>query len=138
MLRRPPRSTLFPYTTLFRSDHIQTIEEIGAKVSLLDLDVQAFVGCSDQSDVDRDRSATADWFETLLFQHTQNFRLHLRTHVANFVEKDRRAVGELKLAFLRGSRTGERAFHMSEEFRFDQLLGNGCGIYLDERSGGAQ
>src|SRR3712207_9263263 len=23
MIRRPPRSTLFPYTTLFRSDHIQ-------------------------------------------------------------------------------------------------------------------
>src|SRR5258708_23036998 len=24
MIRRPPRSTLFPYTTLFRSNHIQT------------------------------------------------------------------------------------------------------------------
>src|SRR5688572_32695482 len=24
MLRRPPRSTLFPYTTLFRSDHEET------------------------------------------------------------------------------------------------------------------
>src|SRR5262245_64716370 len=23
MIRRPPRSTLFPYTTLFRSDHIE-------------------------------------------------------------------------------------------------------------------
>src|SRR5438874_13344363 len=26
MIRRPPRSTLFPYTTLFRSDHIETNE----------------------------------------------------------------------------------------------------------------
>src|SRR2546430_10055620 len=25
MIRRPPRSTLFPYTTLFRSDDIETI-----------------------------------------------------------------------------------------------------------------
>src|SRR3712207_7794449 len=25
MIRRPPRSTLFPYTTLFRSDHAQTL-----------------------------------------------------------------------------------------------------------------
>src|SRR3712207_7262901 len=24
MIRRPPRSTLFPYTTLFRSDHLGT------------------------------------------------------------------------------------------------------------------
>src|SRR2546426_12741820 len=35
MIRRPPRSTLFPYTTLFRSDHLAgqkdavAIEEIG-------------------------------------------------------------------------------------------------------------
>src|SRR5690349_22745306 len=25
MLRRPPRSTLFPYTTLFRSGHVATV-----------------------------------------------------------------------------------------------------------------
>src|SRR5256885_6823105 len=25
MIRRPPRSTLFPYTTLFRSDHAATL-----------------------------------------------------------------------------------------------------------------
>src|SRR3989442_11443474 len=27
MIRRPPRSTLFPYTTLFRSPKVQTIED---------------------------------------------------------------------------------------------------------------
>src|SRR5258705_1023116 len=25
MIRRPPRSTLFPYTTLFRSDHVRGV-----------------------------------------------------------------------------------------------------------------
>src|SRR5438445_1610290 len=35
MIRRPPRSTLFPYTTLFRSDsllvlgHLQTLLDVG-------------------------------------------------------------------------------------------------------------
>jgi len=29
MIRRPPRSTLFPYTTLFRSDEIRPIQEEG-------------------------------------------------------------------------------------------------------------
>src|SRR5688572_32192310 len=29
MLRRPPRSTLFPYTTLFRSDRCQQAEKCG-------------------------------------------------------------------------------------------------------------
>src|SRR2546430_7597809 len=27
MIRRPPRSTLFPYTTLFRSGHLQAVGE---------------------------------------------------------------------------------------------------------------
>src|SRR2546430_9259435 len=29
MIRRPPRSTLFPYTTLFRSNGIRTVERGG-------------------------------------------------------------------------------------------------------------
>src|SRR3712207_7053768 len=31
MIRRPPRSTLFPYTTLFRSDHGEGFDEHGLK-----------------------------------------------------------------------------------------------------------
>src|SRR5690242_21942460 len=37
MIRRPPRSTLFPYTTLFRSDH-HVVIEINASPSRLDMD----------------------------------------------------------------------------------------------------
>src|SRR3712207_8106800 len=29
MIRRPPRSTLFPYTTLFRSDQLRTPDGVG-------------------------------------------------------------------------------------------------------------
>src|SRR5687768_17948749 len=35
MIRRPPRSTLFPYTTLFRSVHIP-MEQIPSRVTELD------------------------------------------------------------------------------------------------------
>ena len=39
MIRRPPRSTLFPYTTLFRSSviHIQILFNIGALADCLDI-----------------------------------------------------------------------------------------------------
>src|SRR3989442_5849631 len=30
MIRRPPRSTLFPYTTLFRSRRVRVLQPIGA------------------------------------------------------------------------------------------------------------
>src|SRR5689334_23819166 len=33
MIRRPPRSTLFPYTTLFRSQHNFVMDETGALLS---------------------------------------------------------------------------------------------------------
>src|SRR5690242_21423540 len=31
MFRRPPRPTLFPYTTLFRSSDVSTTKQLGAK-----------------------------------------------------------------------------------------------------------
>src|SRR3712207_8014181 len=33
MIRRPPRSTLFPYTTLFRSSYTELAERVGLSVS---------------------------------------------------------------------------------------------------------
>src|SRR2546427_3347309 len=36
MIRRPPRSTLFPYTTLFRSLDVLLKDELGALVRLFD------------------------------------------------------------------------------------------------------
>src|SRR5256885_14995338 len=34
MIRRPPRSTLFPYTTLFRSEQAAELKEVGAGLQL--------------------------------------------------------------------------------------------------------
>src|SRR5256886_15980680 len=34
MIRRPPRSTLFPYTTLFRSDVVQTAPRAPQRVAM--------------------------------------------------------------------------------------------------------
>src|SRR5947207_12613809 len=42
MIRRPPRSTLFPYTTLFRSSH----PDHPAKWSATDLAEAHWLGCS--------------------------------------------------------------------------------------------
>src|SRR6266496_4832259 len=40
MIRRPPRSTLFPYTTLFRSPPVD-VDATGARAPRLDASVQA-------------------------------------------------------------------------------------------------
>src|SRR5260221_972078 len=38
MIRRPPRSTLFPYTTLFRSDAAHDQSHLGARLRFATLD----------------------------------------------------------------------------------------------------
>src|SRR5258705_10190151 len=35
MIRRPPRSTLFPYTTLFRSQHLNNSQVLASRSSIL-------------------------------------------------------------------------------------------------------
>src|SRR2546430_7143502 len=39
MIRRPPRSTLFPYTTLFRSDLAQEVIERDRQVNAYDVEI---------------------------------------------------------------------------------------------------
>src|SRR5256885_11887700 len=48
MIRRPPRSTLFPYTTLFRSGHYgRGSESIGIWASPIVSDGKIYIGASD-------------------------------------------------------------------------------------------
>src|ERR1039457_6430017 len=45
MIRRPPRSTLFPYTTLFRSEDAEGKTEIAEHTWLILLDVGGCIWC---------------------------------------------------------------------------------------------
>src|SRR2546430_12254982 len=56
MIRRPPRSTLFPYTTLFRSNGAKSIYDSGPAYlssnpapNLVNLSTRAFVGTGDNA-----------------------------------------------------------------------------------------
>src|SRR2546422_5274176 len=52
MIRRPPRSTLFPYTTLFRSE-IHMIGQIEGFRAELEIDALGDAGVLDQRQIDR-------------------------------------------------------------------------------------
>src|SRR2546430_9568989 len=57
MIRRPPRSTLFPYTTLFRSG--EHLVEIGPGHGALTGELLACEACTlDAIEIDRDRKST--------------------------------------------------------------------------------
>src|SRR2546429_4326472 len=63
MIRRPPRSTLFPYTTLFRSQDYLVVESLTRQVNL------------------------PMFAEKASTQNSQKLRKHLREHV--FIVSDR-------------------------------------------------
>src|SRR5258708_30192880 len=55
MIRRPPRSTLFPYTTLFRSNRLCFGEIAARRIVILDVRLHRR---SEQSSEDQDRKST--------------------------------------------------------------------------------
>src|SRR3712207_7529957 len=75
MIRRPPRSTLFPYTTLFRSEALGTLDDDGAGVRHVDSDLD-----DDRGDEDLRLSAP---------EGRHDLSLLLRLHPA--VQKDRKS-----------------------------------------------
>src|SRR2546427_7074389 len=99
MIRRPPRSTLFPYTTLFRSlgmlaergnvkgDDVEPVKQVLAEVALLDLLLQVLVRRGDDAHVHRQVVAGADGREALLLDHAQDLGLRAQAHITDFIEK---------------------------------------------------
>src|SRR2546422_9707207 len=90
MIRRPPRSTLFPYTTLFRSHHIAVLFE-GA-----DAEVDR-IGCVEDEDLGRILSRPAeDSTQVLVFYAADAIYFGIRAFEkhGNVVRSEERRVGK--------------------------------------------
>ena len=64
--------------------------------------LQVAVRGGDEPHVDADRLDAADALELALLQRAQELHLHLDRDLADLVEEERAAVGELEAARLRG------------------------------------
>src|SRR2546425_9167456 len=105
MIRRPPRSTLFPYTTLFRSD---------------------------DSHVHGHQDRPAERLHLALLQDSQKRRLDGEWQVGNLVEEQGTAVSQLEVALPASIRARERALLVAEQLGLDQRLGNRTAVERDE------
>ena len=66
-------------------------------------------------------------------EHAQELGLQIESHLRDFIEEQRAAVGALEGAFDPLDRPGKGAFLVAEQGRFDQPLGEGGAVQLDER-----
>src|SRR4030095_10092994 len=81
-----------------------------------------------------ERAAAADPLEPLLLQDAQQLGLELGLELADLVEGERAAVGELDPAALALGRAGERALLVAEQLALEQLLAERRAVDRHERA----
>ena len=95
------------------------------------------MGRGDDAHVAADGAVAADPLETSLLQHPQQLHLHLQRHVADLVQEQRAALGELEAAEPRRQRARECAFFVAEQLALEQVRGDGAAVHRHERMRGA-
>ena len=79
-------------------DDVEAVVEVLAEASLGDGALEVLVGGGDDADVDLDVAAGAQAGELAILQDVQELGLQRQGHLADLVEEDGAAVGELELA----------------------------------------
>ena len=113
-------------------NHVDAIVEVGAELALGHRMLEILVGGADQPHVHLERALAADAFEFALLQHAQQLGLERRRYLADLVEQQRAAVGELEASGPLADGAGEGALLVAEQLRFEHALGQRGAIELDE------
>ena len=121
-----------------KGNDVEPVKQVFPEVAFLDLLLQVLVGGGDHTDIHGEVIARAYRGEALLLDDAQDLGLGAQAHVADFVQEERAAVGLLELAHLVFHGPGERAFHVAEQFAFDQFLGDGGAVDFHEGLLGAE
>src|SRR5690606_29100975 len=74
----------------------------------------------------------ADSLVLAFLQHAQQLALQVERDLADLVQEDGAAVGELEAAYTVPMRAGERALHVPEELALEQLVGDRRAVDLHE------
>src|SRR5579863_5026336 len=113
------------------------MEQVLTEAAFLDKLSQILIGSGEDANVHLDGFGPAEPHKLALLNHTQELRLCFGADRRNLVEKNRALVRHFEKPLLRGDGTGERAFHVPEELRLQQIDRNRSGIYGDKRFLGA-
>src|SRR5579872_7144760 len=117
---------------------IETIKKVGSKAPVGYHLLQVLVGSRHDADIDSNSAGTSESFKFLLLKDTQKFGLEFDGEIADLVEEERPAVGELEPANPGGDGSGEGAAFNTEQLAFEEPGWNGSAIHLDEWSIGAR
>lgn len=112
--------------------HIEAIEQIFAEGSFPNAVGQVLVGRGDEPDVNGDRAGSPDPLKFSFLQDAQQFDLHRGRTLADFIEEQCTAIGDLKTSGLHLHGLGKRASFMAKELAFQYALCRCRTIDFDE------
>ncbi len=118
-------------------EDVEAVVEVLAERLLADGLEQVAIGGGDDPDVDLDRRPAADALELALLEDAEQLGLGLQGQLADLVEEERAAVGQLEAADAPGDGAGEGALLVAEQLALDEPGGEGGAVDLDQRPGGA-
>ena len=115
----------------------EAVVEVFAERLVADGLEQVAVGGGDDPDVDRHRRAAADALDLALLEDAEELGLGLQGQLADLIQEEAPAVGQLEAADPPGEGAGEGAFLVAEQLALDQSRGQGGAVELDQRLGRA-
>ncbi len=109
---------------------LEPVVQILAELAALHEFVQVAVTCANELKIDLDGCFSAERRDLVFLDHAQQPRLQRERHVADFIEKERAAIGLHDLAAPSFAlRAGERARTIAKQFAFDQIFGQRGAIH---------
>ena len=112
--------------------------QVFAKRSRIDRCPQVAVRRGHDSSVHFDAAFGAHSADFSFLQSPEELGLHGRSNLADLVQENRAAAGDLEEARLVANRAGKCASHVAEQFRFEQRFGERSAIDAHEWRGGAR
>jgi hypothetical protein len=117
-------------------DHAQAVIQILAEAIVLHLVLKAPVRGRNEPHIHGAGACLSHPSHLALLEDAQQADLHRGRHVADLVQKERAAVRGLKQARAVVHGAGEGAPHVSEQFTFEQRIGESAAIHGDKGTAG--
>ena len=113
-------------------EYVEAVEQVAAERTAHDGFFEVAVRGGNDAHIALARGIAADALIDALLQDAQQLHLHRQAHVADLVEEQRAALGDLEPALAGGDGAGERALLVAEQFALEQLSGDGAAVDGDE------
>ena len=113
--------------------HLQPVQQVLPEGSRRHPRIQVPVGGRHQPHIHLEALPPAHSHDLAVFQHPQQFHLHWRGGIADFVQEQRAALRPLKSTGMAGHRSRKRPLFVPEQFTFQKTFREGRAIHRHKR-----